>query len=222
MTRGGAGALLVTVGIVVGCSGEIRFSSLDGGRGPVGADSGLAAADDVGIDAPASACDVDADCVVSSLHCDAVAHECVPCVVDAHCADPAMPRCDTAAHECVECGVEGDCKVGQTCVTATHKCVGHCTATNKICPAAAPICDVARGLCIGCASAADCTSDAARPVCEVASGRCVQCAADADCFAPGKPRCDLTSGACVRCTSGRDCPIGAQICEPDKHVCVAK
>lgn len=176
MIARGARAVLVAV-VATGCSGEIRFAG-------DAADAG-------------AACATEGDCAIADLHCDPIAHICVPCAVDADCKDPKATRCDSALHECVECGVPTDCASNETCIPATHECVPTCSLGHETCPSSALNCDTARGICVGCTADAECTS-ADRPFCQVASGRCVACRTNANCASPSKPRCNVVGGECVR------------------------
>jgi hypothetical protein len=195
------GALIAAA---MGCSGEIRY----------------AATTDGGADETAVTCAIDSDCVIDGLHCDVSSHQCVACISDSDCKDPQNTRCDAVSHQCVQCGLSSDCGDNETCIGATHECVQQCSLGNENCPSTRPSCDTARGICVACSSDAQCTTSD-QTLCLLESGRCVTCLNDANCHSAERPRCDA-AGECVRCVSGADCPASAPLCEPDKHVCVAR
>src|SRR5205085_5618127 len=84
-----------------------------------------AAADGAVDDAVVASCTDDTQCGLSTLHCDRLSGDCVPCLVDSDCPG-AHRRCDGALHRCVECGLSSDCAATSTCNPTTHTCVRLC------------------------------------------------------------------------------------------------
>jgi hypothetical protein len=210
MVRRARASSVVIATLAVACSAQFRFGDIDD-----------ASADDVG-DSPSdhetssSGCKTDADCGLSSLHCDTVSGLCFPCTIDAHCTTTGFPRCDVAIHRCVGCGSGSDCPSG-ACEPITKTCVQKCP--GAACPADAPSCDTTKGFCVQCKKSAECTVAGVKHVCDTSNGRCVECEIDGQCTLPQRPRCDLATGACVRCELSSDCPPG-KLCDPTKGDCV--
>lgn len=167
-------------------------------------------------DAPdaAGGCATDRDCPLTSLHCDPVSGQCLPCVRDADCVTAAQPRCDLALHICIQCGADQDCAAGSKCVALTRSCVRTC-ATGSDCATPGTSCD--DGLCAQCDDDHGCTSP--RTFCDPATRQCTSCVVDAQCTTPAAPHCDRTGGRCVGCLTTADCATG--ICDPSDWTCKA-
>ena len=198
------GATLLFIALVSGCNGELRFEQPGAGT-----------------DDSASACTEDADCALTTLHCDPVLGECVACRRDEDCEDPALPRCDAALQRCVGCGGDLDCAQGETCLPRTRTCATHCEegVLENICPESAPTCDEVAHICVQCTSDEDCrgiTDDG--DYCERSSGRCLACTDDRQCPA-SQPRCDRVQHRCGQCGTSRDCPPG-ELCDPIGLRCI--
>jgi hypothetical protein len=132
-----------------------------------------------------------------------------------------LPVCVGSMAPCRPCttadeGAPGGCSgATPTCATdAKDPLRGACVActTSEACPAAAPVCDRARGpaadTCRGCRVSDECASES--PVCDVASGRCVGCLVDADCDRGAT--CDARTRTCVDCATSDDCPSARPTC----------
>jgi Cys-rich repeat protein len=200
-----ARALLLSCVLLAACDEQLRFEEpaevSEGGR--------------------SAGCTSDGDCGAAALHCDRVLGECVACIADHDCDDPAAPRCDSALHRCVGCGSDLDCADNETCVPRTRTCVTRCAegATEHVCPDSAPTCDEVARLCVQCKSDQDCraiTDDG--DYCETDSGRCVHCTDDRQCPAT-QPRCDQVQHRCAQCSTNRDCPAGLA-CDPATLRCL--
>jgi hypothetical protein len=187
-SRGACAALLVGI---AACAGEIRLTSGDAGAGGIDEDAGAGAT--------TTGCTSDDGCSSVGGHCDTVAHQCVACLVDAHCQASGLRRCDVALHRCVDCGVANDCADGQTCEPTTRHCVASCTDGGS-CPDNSK-CNTDRGICVACTTTSECDSD---KTCDVASGRCIECTTDASCRGDRR-RCDTVSGRCAECLVATDC-----------------
>jgi hypothetical protein len=223
IARAGMAAFVVVVAL--SCDGELRFEEpgTDGGMAPppVGVEGGAGDAtpgDANATDGAAKRCALDPDCVLPTLHCDAVAGACVACTSDAHCTKEDFTRCDAALHRCVGCGNDGDCGGTKKCQPDTHRCVSPCTTIAECITAEAPLCDTAKGFCVRCTgTGSTCTFTPDTPICDP-GGYCVECLGDTNCSGK-KPRCDFTVGKCVECTASTDCPGAAQ-CDPATGSCV--
>jgi hypothetical protein len=196
--------LLLAIGVLGGCDGQLRFEQPHAGR-----------------DAGSPNCSSDEDCDAASLVCDRVSGECVACNRDQDCSDPTAPRCDIALHRCVGCGSDLDCGAQQTCLPMTRICVTRCEEgpAEHVCPATAPTCDEVARICVQCQSDQDCRaiSDDG-PYCERASGRCVFCTDDRQCPAT-RPRCDRVQQRCGQCSTAEDCGAGGA-CDPKTLNCI--
>ncbi|MDB5219428.1 MAG: hypothetical protein JWO86_7355 [Myxococcaceae bacterium] len=207
------------------CQGQLRLEDDAGGPflGP-GADGGgnlpEASVSPEGGDAAHKppACTKDAECALSTLHCDVVSGTCVACVTDDQCKGTKQHRCDAAIHRCVECGVDGDCGTGKVCVPGTRRCATTCTQLSD-CVFLGDFCDTSRSICVRCTDDAICKADPDTPICSPV-GECVSCATDATCPA-AKPRCDRTVGTCVQCLGASDCGPAAPLCNPMTSACVS-
>jgi hypothetical protein len=220
----GVAALVV---VLASCDGELRFDEpvIEGGTPPpapppppIASDGGDASTGDGAGDGSTKRCASDPDCVLATLHCDAVAGACVPCTNDTHCTSSDAKRCDTALHRCVGCGNDGDCGGIKKCEPTTHRCVSPCTTITECITAEAPLCDTTKGFCTRCTASNNvCVFTSDTRLCDQA-GYCVGCMSDADCS--GKtPRCDFSLNKCVACTASTDCPGAAQ-CDPTTGTCV--
>ncbi len=199
-------ALLVAGGLAA-CNGEFHFDEPG--------DAALPEPDAGDAQTGRPRCSTDADCGLSSLHCDTASGDCVACVTDTNCTDPGFPRCDFAIHRCVECGISTDCPVGEYCENQTRRCVPRCQDPDE-CPLSRPFCDKVNVRCYECLTDTDCLP-LLLPRCDTAGFICVQCMTDADCGSGH--RCDTPDGVCVDCLSSDDCPY-PEACDPAKGRCV--
>jgi hypothetical protein len=196
-------AATLSVGLALGCDGQVRFDADDTGAAE---DSAVEAAEDTG---PAK-CEVDEDCPFSSLHCDPDTKQCVPCLVDLHCAAHSQtPRCDVAHHTCVECNADKECGSDGRC--DANRCLRRCFDADD-CAFETPACNPTRNVCTCTSSSCGSTE---RPRCETTIGICVQCVGDGDCKGD-RHRC--VRGECVDCTVDADC--AGKRCDPVRHDCV--
>ena len=187
-----------------GCDGHLDFRAKGGPAGVAGGGTG-----------GAGGCASDAECRLSSLHCEPVSRTCVACVDDRHCGTSGFPRCDTGLHRCVACLVATDCPAGQAC-RAAH-CVTPCAddTTPTTCPAGTA-CN--SGTCSLCGDDGVSCVGSAMPFCLSPPGICAACRTDADCTAP-TPRCDPVRYGCVACVTIADCPAAMPFCDPDTGSC---
>jgi hypothetical protein len=212
--RARAAALFAAVALVIAsCNGEFRFDEMVDGS------PGVPEASVESSPPPPTSCKSDADCKLSTLHCDTVSGACVPCLIDAHCTMTGFPRCDAALHRCVQCGVTGDCPSGQVCQVEARTCVTSCNNLAGCIMVAAPLCDLNRGFCIRCLMDLECFQDNMK-VCDTSDGQCVACLQDSQCSG-AKPRCDRYAGTCVACLTGADCPPAKPLCDPSTGTCTA-
>jgi hypothetical protein len=215
--------------ILAACNGQFRFDDqasalLPEAGAPPGDDAGAApndAATDTPVDSavPHVGCMIDADCKLSSLHCDEVSGACVACTTDAHCATSQGRRCDAALHRCVQCGIDGDCNPDQRCESSTRRCVTKCESLTG-CNSTAPFCDLDRGFCIRCKTKVECIIPGDARLCDDANGMCVECVVDSDC-PKAKPRCDRTTGTCAECVTSAECTSDKPLCDPTTRTCVS-
>lgn len=198
-------AALASLLLVAGCNGALRFEQAASGAR----------------DGGSSRCTQDEDCVLTSLHCDAVSGTCVACNGDQDCEDPEQPRCDSALHRCVGCGGDLDCAQNETCIPMTRTCATRCEegSGEHVCPVSAPTCDEVARICVQCQSDQDCRaiSDDG-DYCERTSGRCVHCTDDRQC-PTSQPRCDQVQHRCGQCSTANDCPAGSA-CDPSTSRCI--
>ena len=71
--------------------------------------TGTADADATAGSGSAGGCESDDDCSDPTPACLVETGECVPCVTNDHCPDPALPACDTSNHTCTGCVSDDDC-----------------------------------------------------------------------------------------------------------------
>jgi hypothetical protein len=222
-------ALIALALTATGCDETLYFAGDPYAYGPeAGSGDGVAGDVAVAVDAgeassaeggrAAAGCTIDTDCKLSTLRCDRVSGECVPCLVDSDCdTDAGTPRCDSALNRCVACGLPSDCLPSEVCEPTSHSCLRKC-ADSRVCSDSFSHCDLGRGWCAQCTTNADCVHPWDRRICNVASGQCVQCVADTDCTS-NRPRCDRSVGRCEECLAQTDCPAG-QICDPQGSACI--
>jgi hypothetical protein len=160
-------------------------------------------------------CVNDDDCPLTSLHCESVSGQCLPCASDANCGSATQPRCDAALHICVQCGTSQDCASGWQCEPTTRTCVESC-ASSLDCGASGTWCSD-DGTCAECDDDHECASSS-RPFCDPATDRCAACVYDAQC-STASPHCNRTIGRCVRCTTSSDCDPGT-VCDPTVWNCI--
>lgn len=122
--------------------------------------------------------------------CDLATGQCVECLRNEDCLNPATPLCRTDINQCVQCLSTDDCSAG-FCNTTSNKC-GEC------------------------ASHADCT-DPDKPVCNAAAMKCEPCTQNSSnellCSEvnPDTPVCILSGphqGRCGECMEPDDCASG--------------
>ena len=202
--------------LTVGCERELRFDERGDAAGADGGGHDAAAGHDAGA-TPPGPCASDADCGLSSLHCDLGTHACVECTEQAHCAGRLdLPICDVDEYRyrCVQCaegvGPGTGCADDETCVS------DHCVST------CAGRIDCSLGTECGPSGACECEDEHCRDtgatsLCDEARGyRCVECAGDGHC---GSQHCDPVLGRCVECVDSSDCS-DPPWCDPVTHQCV--
>lgn len=163
---------------------------------------------------PGNGCNVDADCHLTSLHCDSTSNQCVECLDDQDCSGSDRVRCDAKLFRCVDCTSDDDCAADARCDPIERRCAPAC-ATLQDCLDAHACND---GVCVACDRDVECREgDATGPVCSASGLGCVSCREDAQC--PQPEICDVLSGRCVACLSSRDCDDGTR-CDPVLLECV--
>jgi Cys-rich repeat protein len=215
--------VFLVVACVGACQGELRLDDAPAG---MSIEAGTDAEPGPMQDAPAEShdddrptgCTSDADCGLSTLHCDTASGSCVACISDTDCAGGADKRCDAALHECVECGVDGDCPTGQVCVIATARCATSCSSITD-CITSGYVCDLTRDICVRCFVDEMCALTPATPKC-APDGTCVGCTSDSNC-SDATPRCNQVNGSCVECVTSADCPGGQPLCDPTSLTCTS-
>ena len=205
-------AFVVGAASAGGCNGRLDFGVRDGAGGGIAGKGGTSGS------GGSNACATDADCRLSSLHCDPVSLACVACVDDRHCSVGGLARCDVGIHRCVACLGAADCPSGQTCLAA------HCATTcvEGVAPSpcsGATVCH--DGICSACGDDnASCAGSTSTPLCLSPPAICVACRTDADCAA-SSPRCDPVRYVCVQCATAADCSGPTPICDPSTGGCTA-
>lgn len=209
------------------CHNQLDFggatgSGGGGGRvvlGTGGMGTGGTGGSALGTGGDAGSCAGDAECRLSSLHCDVMGSKsCVACLGDANCTSSiSSPHCDVSLHRCVACVTSKDCSVAQICLV--NRCMTTCTeSTPSTCPAGTS-CD--NGVCISCAEdGLACMGAGGTPYCLSPPRICVACRTDMDCGA-STPFCDPVRHACVACTKGGQCPSATPFCDPAAGRCSA-
>jgi hypothetical protein len=226
--RAFAVAALGTCALVAACNGEFRFDeqpfvfvpdATDGSDVDAALPDASAPPETSTADVPShTGCTIDADCTLSSLHCDALSGACVACTHDEQC--PATrARCDAALHRCVQCGIDGDCKAEERCEPTTRRCVTRCQSLTG-CNSSAPFCELDRGFCVRCKTKVECSIISDGHECDDANGMCVECVNDGHCPSE-KPRCDRTTGTCAGCLASTDCTASKPLCDPTSRSCVS-
>ena len=150
-------------------------------------------------------------CSGTNSLCDPVRKECVQCLTDEACPDPAASAC--VAGDCTPCAIDSECAhisgknvcktSGTTDAGAGSSDAGAAPGTcvqcadSSDCPSANPVCNESTNSCVGCLTANDCT-DGKAAACK--SQKCTACQSDADCLhLLGKEYCN--AGACVKPTA---------------------
>jgi len=200
-----------------GCNGHLDFGAGGGHGGLGGGAGGGAAGSGAQGGNSGGSCTTDADCHLSSLHCDPVSRTCGACVVDAQCTAAGLGHCDASLHRCVACVAATNCPVGQTCLAA--RCVITCVedVTPSPCPAGT---SCHSGSCGSCGDDnPSCAGNTAAPFCLTPPAICVACRTDADCVGPSS-RCDPVRHACAACITSADCAAG-QYCDPNTGACLS-
>jgi hypothetical protein len=168
------------------------------------------------------------------LVCNPKTGECVGCLSNADCQDPATPVCDTSANTCVQCTAatdcpyalpgclnsfcggcaqDSDCPANDTCDQNTGTC--QCSGASG-CGGNAPVC-LATSVC-GCLNNQQCGAGLLCDTLEFSSGACVaNCASDAGACSPSSayPFCDQTNssatfGLCLACLNDQQCVASGQ------------
>lgn len=159
-------------------------------------------------------------CPLARPICNASTAECVQCLANADCFDPA-PKCDPATHDCVECLFHSHCGAGKC--SPDHECVD-CLGDADCLDAAAARCNTVTNTCEPCESNVDCAHFEGYDICD--DGECVACTGTeyATCGEmDGTPLvCDSLArscsdkkersvGLCQTCVSDAQCNLG-QLC----------
>jgi len=132
-------------------------------------------------------CSTDQDCPFAGLHCDALSGQCVACVSNVHCTNPAYGVCNQRTGSCVGCTSDA-----------------YCQNTRG-----APYCDTSVGQCVECLMDSQCPQD--HPRCDGNTGRCVECLTSQDC--PSGAICDTQDRTCQDARSSA--PEGGPGATPD-------
>src|SRR5207302_1942193 len=116
--------------------------------------------------------------------CEQDGGQCVECLADGDCTDPAKPRCDPAQHRCFACNPMNDnCGHALFCAAQmnAYVCIGGCKNDTDCAPVPTDDGGTGDGGADGGGPDGGMQGGNALSLCESKAHKCVQCLVDNDC-----------------------------------------